>query len=176
MADHTSNAVGAAIRAMNELIIPAIDRSDPLALEQATIVAGLLEMIESRIDYVADRNRFEARHYLGVGRRVLPSALIVSKRIGQELRDAIDHADSMLRSPDSTVSDIRSCTATLAGTITALVRASSSAGADVSARHTIETTILIDSKELLDAQRSWFLPQGWEKDSTKVPSIENAFR
>ena len=49
------------------------------------------------------------------------------------------------------------------------------AGADPALRKRVETTVLLASKSLLDAQRAWFLPQGWEPDPSVVPPIESAF-
>src|SRR5690606_21635601 len=63
MADHTRNALAAAARAMRDVIIPAVDPEHPLALEQAKIVARLLDFVEQRIDHVHERARCELLHY-----------------------------------------------------------------------------------------------------------------
>ena len=69
--------------------------------------------------------------------------------------------------------DLQAAAQRLAAIIAALIR--TAASADPVLRRRIEAAVLVASKSLLDAQRSWFLPQGWEPDPAVVPPIEGAF-
>ena len=63
MADHTINALNAVARAMDDVIFDAVDPGHPLAREQARLVSKYLKLLQSRLEYAYDRNRFELGHY-----------------------------------------------------------------------------------------------------------------
>jgi hypothetical protein len=158
---------------MEELILPAIDRTDPLALEQAGIVTKFLKLFDARLDYAYDRNRFELAHYLGVAEALRADAEAISPAIAVELHAGVAEGRQLFELAGASLNEIRETTQRLGGVLTALVR--TSAEADPKRRERIELTILTASKDLLDAQRAWFLPQGWESDARQVPPIEGAF-
>lgn len=78
MADYTDNALLASIKALNEVVLPALDPSDPLATEQLRLVAGFLKFLGARLPYVHDRNRFELEHYLALAGRLAADARLAS--------------------------------------------------------------------------------------------------
>src|SRR3954452_4273924 len=51
------NALGAAIRALEEVVAPAIDPADPLAAEQLVLVIDSLRFLRERLDHLHDRAR-----------------------------------------------------------------------------------------------------------------------
>lgn len=173
MVNTTKNALTAAVRALDEVIIPAIDPADPLALEQARIISKLIAQLESRLDYYYDRIRFQLHHNVALGKELTTDAPTVSPEIADALAAAISAGNELLDEPGAKAPELEAATERLAGLISALVRAS--ATTDSATRDRIERSILLAAKPTLDAQRAWFLPQGWEPDPSKVPSIESAF-
>ncbi|MGM7669221.1 hypothetical protein [Microbacterium sp. A93] len=171
MADHTRTTLAAAARAMRDVIIPAVDPNDPLALEQAKIVAQVLEFVEQRIDHVHERARFELLHYLALLQEIRSDVAVISPALGaaieQELEvAAVIAADARVGTP--TVADTAR---SLAELVSASVRSSQGEASGLR----IELAVLDAAKELLDMQRAWFLPQGWESDPAVVPSLDAAF-
>ncbi|TQC48206.1 hypothetical protein EEB14_16470 [Rhodococcus sp. WS4] len=173
MVNTTKNALTAAVRALDEVIIPAIDPGHPLALEQARIVSKLIAQLEGRLDYYYDRIRFQLHHYVSLGRELATDAPTVSSEIADALVSASSEGQRLLGEPGAKAPDLEAAAERLAGVISALVRAT--ATTDSATRDRVERTILIASEPILDAQRAWFLPQGWEPDPSKVPPIETAF-
>ncbi|KXX59538.1 hypothetical protein [Rhodococcus sp. LB1] len=173
MVNTTKNALTAAVRALDEVVIPAIDPGHPLALEQARIVSKLIAQLESRLDYYYDRIRFQLHHNVSLGRELVSDAPTVSSEIADALASALAEGERLLREAGAKVPDLETATERLAGVISALVRATITA--DSATRDRIERTVLIASEPILDARRAWVLPQGWEPDPSKVPSIETAF-
>ncbi len=172
MADHTLNALRAAARAMDEVVIGAVDPTHPLAGEQARLVAKYLKLFVERNDLAYDRNRFELRHYLDLARALAADAASVSPAIAQAFDGAIAEGQRLYDSPGARLPALQEATRRLAGIAVALVRTAAEAEAPV--RHRIEARVLDAAAALLAAQRAWFVPQGWEPDAREVPPIERA--
>ena len=173
MADNTSNALRAASRALDEVILDAIDPNHPLAQEQARLVSKYLQLVLSRLDYAYDRNRFEMCHYLNLATTLCEDAKLLSPAIAAALDVSVNDASRLQNLPGARTPDLQAASKKLAAILTALIR--TAAGAETVLRQRIEDTILQASKALLDAQRAWFLPQGWESKPELVTSITVAF-
>jgi hypothetical protein len=165
--DHTVPALRAAVTAMNEIVIPAVDPAHPLAREQATIVSGLLAMLAERVPHLHTRAIFEADHFRAVAAAVAEDAAEVSPALADELA-----AQAARRDPSATTPAVEEATARLAQCLTALIR--TAGRTDTPTARRIEATVLDRSGALLDARRAWFLPQGWESDASAVPHLDAA--
>ena len=174
MADYTDNALLASIKALNEVVLPAVDPSDPLATEQLRLVAGFLKFLRTRLPQVQDRNRFELEHYLALGERLAGDARLASPQVSQRLDEAIEDARALLRSQTASVADLRSATAALSAPISGLVRVV--AHADPVLRERVEHAVLIESKRWVDMQRAWFVVQGFELHPDELPRLDEALR
>ena len=173
MADHTINALSAAARAMDDVIFDAVDPNHPLAREQTRLVSKYLKLLQSRLEYAYDRNRFELSHYTDLAASLLDEAGTLSPAIAEALDAAIADGRQLRDLPGARAPDLQVGAQRLAAIVTALIR--TAACADPALRKRVETTVLLASRSLLDAQRAWFLPQGWEPDPSVVPPIESAF-
>jgi hypothetical protein len=174
MADHTDNVLGAAIRALDEVIRPAIEPEHPLANEQAKIVSQYLKQIRSRLDYSYDRDWFDVEFHAGLAREVLADARELSTAVSAELELCLQAAEQLLASRGPRVPALRAASAGLATALTALVRTAGDVDGPSSSR--IEALVLERSGAYLDAQRAWFLPQGWETNPGEVPAIETVYQ
>ena len=173
MADHTINALSAAARALDEVIFDAVDAGHPLAREQTRLVSKYLKLLQSRLEYAYDRNRFELSHYTDLAGDLLADAGTLSPAIAAALGLAAEEGRRLRDLPGARAPDLQAAAQRLAAIITALIR--TAADADPVLRGRVEAAVLLSSKSLLDAQRAWFLPQGWEPDPTVVPPIAGAF-
>ena len=174
MADYTDNALLASIKALNEVVLPAVDPSDPLAGEQLRLVAGFLKFLGARLPYVHDRNRFELEHYLALGMRLAADARLASPQVAQRLDQAIDEAEALLRGPRASVEEMRRAAAALSAPISGLARVV--ADAEPALRRRVEQAILVGSKPWVDMQRAWFVVQGFELHPDELPPLDEALR
>ena len=173
MADHTIDALSAAARALDDVIFDAVDPGHPLAREQTRLVSKYLKLLHSRLEYAYDRNRFELSHYTDLGGDLLGDAATLSPAIAAALGTAVEQGQRLRELPGARAPDLQAGAQRLAAIITALIR--TAAGAEPARRQRVESAVLLASRSLLDAQRAWFLPQGWEPDPAVVPPIEGAF-
>lgn len=172
MADHGRNALHAAARAMDEVVLPALDRTHPLAVEQATLVSRYLKFFAQRMDHGYERNRFELIHYTALAKSLAGNAREVSPAIGQALDAAIAKSLEIQSHPVARQSQQQAIAQELGGILCALVRTTADL-ADGAQGLIIERRILEASRTLLDMQRAWFAPQGWEPDPTALPSLDD---
>ena len=174
MADYTDNALRASIKALNEVVLPSVDPTDPLAGEQLRLVAGFLKFLRARLSYMHDRNRFELEHYLALGERLAADARLASTQVSRRLDKAIEDGQALLRSDRASVDEMRSASAALSAPISGLVRVV--ADADPALRRRVEQTVLVGSKPWVDMQRAWFVVQGFELHPDELPPLDEALR
>ena len=173
MANHTINALSAAARALDDVVFDAVDPGHPLAREQTRLVSKYLKLLHSRLEYAYDRNRFELSHYTDLAGDLLADARTLSPAIATALDSAVEEGRRLRDLPGARAPNLQAAAQRLAAIITALIR--TAAGAEPALRQRVEGAVLLASKSLLDAQRAWFLPQGWEPDPSVVPPIEGVF-
>ena len=172
MADLTDNALRASIKALDEVVAPAIDASNPLAVEQLRLVSRFLGFLRSRLQYQAERERFELRHYLALANTLRGDAASGAPPCAALIGEAIAAGAALVDRIDASTQDIRAAVNGLTAALSVLVR--SVADADPVLRQRVERTVVAASKSLFDVQRAWYLPIGFEPDPDQVPSIETA--
>lgn len=172
MADYTDNIFLASIKALDNVVLPAVDPADPLAGEQLRLVSGFLKFLRSRGPRLGLRLHFELGHYLSLAQDVAVDARLVSDEVSLRLESAIEQAVAMQRQACAPDSEIRAATAALAAPISALVRLV--AGAEVGLRRRVEQKVVTGSKRWVDMQRSWFLPQGFELRPGDLPGLDES--
>ncbi|WP_213956828.1 hypothetical protein [Variovorax sp. dw_954] len=173
MADYTDNALLASIKALEKVILPAVDPADPLAGEQLRLVAGFLKFLRTRLPHWQLRQVFELNHYLALAEQLAADARSASDGIFLQLASAIEQAHVVQRQDAAPLADIRAATAALSAPISALARAV--ATADAPLRKRVEHTILAGSRRWVDMQRTWFAPQGFELRPGELPPLESFF-
>jgi hypothetical protein len=172
MADHTDNALRAAIKALDEVVAPAVDASNPLAREQLRLVSRYIAFLRERNHYQADRERFELRHYWALARSLRPHALGCPIPGAGAFDRAIDAAETLLDNADARAADLRVAIDSLTTAISMLAR--SSAAFDADSRREVEAAIVDASKSLFDVQRAFYLPMGFEPVPDLVPPLAQA--
>jgi hypothetical protein len=172
MADHTDNALAASVKALTEVVLPALDTSDPVASEQLRLVIGFLTFMRSRLPMQEARRRYELRHYLSVALSVADDARLASSEVCSRLDIATARARKLLDDPAASGDDIAATTADLSAVLSALVRVV--ADSDGGLRQRVERVVVLAAKELIDAQRVWFLPMGFDLEPANLPSLDRA--
>ena len=169
MADHTQDMLRSAIRAMHEVVLPAVDRSHPLALEQATLVTKILQLLAQQLPWLALRSRFELANQVKLARALADDAARISPAIAAAMASAMLSGERLLADGSSTPPAQQEACREIGGLLAVLVDVAAAAPQDQ--RRRIEAQVLDAAASVLMLQRAWFLPQGWEPDPSVVPQL-----
>jgi hypothetical protein len=164
--DHSDNALRAAIKALSEVVAPAVDPTDSQAVQQLRLVIDSLDFLRQRLEYLHDRERFDVRHHLAV------ASAVVEDADADALRDAIASAEGVYGRPEARTAELRAASAALAAELRNLVR--DVADADPSVRSRVERRILGGTRERIEADRAWHAPQGFDPDPGSTQPLEAA--
>ena len=170
MADYTDNALRSSIKALDQVVLPALNPADPLASEQLRLVSGFLKFLRARLQYWHPRQLFELDHYLAMAREIAADARVLSAEVSARLDAAVEKAAAMQRQPLAPVADLAAATAALAAAVSGAARIAGTA--DDELRQRVERRVLEASKRWVDMQRAWFLPQGFDLHPADLPQLE----
>jgi hypothetical protein len=165
--------IAAMIKAMTDVIIPAVPQTNKLAVEQAQLVVGMLTLMQSQLPVQFRFDRDELRRLVDTAGRL--TALETTDSATSAAIEGVDGprgraADVLERcqaGPDELYSAIREMRAALCALVDA-----SAASEDVRGRDRIEAILLAMSKEQLLRDRALMKPQRWEPDPAALPDIE----
>lgn len=170
MADYTDNALLASMKALEKVVLPALDPADPLAGEQLRLVLGFLKFLRLRLPLWQARVHFELAHYLGLAQQLASDARQLSDAVSLRLDAAIEQASALQRDELPTAEAAKAASAALATAISALARVA--ATAQPALRREVERRILAGSRQWVDMQRAWFAPQGFEMHPAELPPLD----
>ncbi|EPZ16239.1 hypothetical protein M622_13505 [Thauera terpenica 58Eu] len=165
--------LAAMIKAMSDVIIPALPQGNMLAVEQANLVVGMLNLMQTQlpVQFRFDRDELQrlveaAQQLKAVGTedRVTAAGL---EQVAVPCARATEVLERCKAGPDELYAAILQ----LRGALCALVDASATS-ADIGARECIESILLAMSKEQLLRDRALMKPQRWEPDPAAVPDID----
>lgn len=160
------------IKTVKDVLIPAIDPSNKLAVEQAQLVIGLLSLLASQLPVQFRFDRDELARLLATAEFLgkIPSG-------NPAMASAMDKLTACRTAAASTLERCQLDPAELVGSVRDLrerVGAVISAAAgtdDIDVQLHVEKIVLDMSKEQLLRDRSLMKPQGWEPDPEALPSI-----
>ena len=164
--DHSDNALRANIKALSEVVAPAVDPTDSQAVQQLRLVIDSLDFLRQRLEYLHDRERFDVRHHLALANAVAEDV--------DGLRDTIAAAEAVYGRADARSAELRAATAALAAELRNVVR--DVADADPAVRSRVERRILEGTRERIEADRAWHVPQGFDPNPGGALPIEVALR
>lgn len=155
------------LRAMTEVVIPALDPSQRLALDQANIVAGNLRILIEQAGHCGDYDRTELREY-----RQLALALLELWRDETATPAATAHAGSLgLPAPEGeqALGELLLQTKQTVDELLKLALASQ----QPQIRQRAAALALQQAALQLTRERVWFAASGFELDRTTLPSIDD---
>ena len=174
MHDTTLNGLRASIRALEDVIEPALDASNPLAVEQSRMVRGYLALLADRLPFRHDRLRHQARGLSKLGTRLLPHATACGDEVEQALRTALGRTASATAGDAACERELMQSGSALAAAVCALVR--ECAVRDPMTRSAVERTVLEASGEWMDVERVWFAPLGFDHEAASLPPLGELLR
>lgn len=165
-------ALRAMIKSLSDVVLPAVDPTNKLALEQLQVSIGLLSLMEQRLPLSFRFDCDELRRLLGFAAE-LSQVASAGGLAPDALRDleaaAADGAEVLQRAqadPAEVLAAVRALRAAGSGLVSVAYPAL--AGAD---RAALERCVLTMSEAQLLRDRAWVLPQGWEPHPDALPPI-----
>lgn len=162
-----------AIRAMQEVVIPAVDSVNRMAVEQAGLVLAMLQLLERTLPLVHRYDCAELEGNLALvaelraaGERV-PSLVQNSARMAAVAAAASATLDRPRTDPQELAQACRDIRSAIADFVTLAYREAPARERQIIARLTLAST----RKQLL-RERAWVISQGWESEPEKLQPIE----
>lgn len=168
MSDATDQALQAAVKALAEVVSPAVDSADALAVEQLRLVIswlqfhGLRRPDERRLAWAVLRQR------IALARDA--AAALHGTALQADVQARTDTAQSLLARADARSDDWRHAAEALDGAIGAAFDAL--AGGPAAARDALARVVLRHAEDGLMLHRAWFAPFGFEARPDAVPPLE----
>lgn len=156
-----------ALRALREVVMPAIDADNPLALEQLQIVIGMLQMLAVQLPL---QYRYDHDELTRLVR--LCDALNVdsSSALAQASAAASDTLARAMADPAELLVAIRRLRVLSGEAVTAAYRDGSA-----QEKACISRLVLEHADQQLLRERAWVAAQGWEAQPARLPAIETLF-
>ena len=161
------------LKAMVDVVLPALDPANQLAQEQARLCMGLLDLLSRQLplQFRFDCDELTRLRAMGEGLLQLADPQTVDGPTRQALADAIKVSGDVLARAKADPAEVVESVRGLRATTGALVQ-QACAGGPRSDTARLERIVLDSSREQLLRDRTWFLPQGWESDPTSFAPIE----
>lgn len=157
--------LGSMARAVQEAILPALDSTQSLAIEQAQLLLAHIAMIRCQLDFAPDFERTEAAELASLARELLQEGQggAMTMAACQALNSALSAATF------DQIADVRRTTASLGDAIEALIDASGTDG-DASFKEASFKKVIDAGRIAATRDRSWFQPAGFEAVDVQLPS------
>jgi len=165
--------IAAMIKAMKDVVIPAVAGTNKLAEEQAKLVVGMLGLMAHQLplQFRFDRDELtrlvQASAAMKDVHATAPSARAACGALIERTAEAEQVLDQCRRDPD----DLRRSVHAMRAAICDVVDAFAQSGSDDQQK--VERVVLAMSAEQLLRDRSLVKLQGWEPDPAAVPEIES---
>lgn len=160
------------VKALTDVVLPAVDASNKLAHEQARLVIGTLGLMATQLPLQFRFDCDELVHLLELARE-LQRLTSGDHAVGvdcQELAARTVKAAAVLERAQADPREILESVRHLRAASSAVVSQVFREG-DTVTQDRVQKTVLAASKAQLLRDRSWVLAQGWEPDPKSVPCI-----
>lgn len=163
--------IQSAIKALTDVVLPALPPDHTLAREQGQLVIGLLQLMARQIplqhrydcDELARLLVFAEQLSTTAGRSAAATQPALSAQAASA-RDVAQRAGAT--SPQALQQAIGELRAATGAVVTEVF-----AGDDTARQDAVQAVVLAYSAEQLLRERAWFLPQRWEPDPESVTDI-----
>lgn len=160
------------LKAMSDVILPAIDSQNQLAQEQARLCMGLLQLMGKQLPLQYRYDCDELTRLLGMGSKLL--ALVgrdaASEATASALKQGVALASEVRARARAEPQEVLDAVRQLRVLSGAFLQ---EAYAKVEVPTALERIVLDTSKEQLQRERAWLVTQGWEAKPEDLPDIES---
>lgn len=164
MMDHTENTLRAVQKALTDVVGPSLDPKDPLAAEQLRLVVEYIDFVRNRLDDINNRVRADLLQAITIGGRIHKK--LDSEDLTNQLESALSHGESIVNQIAAHPQTMREAATGIQEELTALIR---TLGTDDPERYKdVQKIIITGYKPMLDFERAWFLPFGFDPEPAKA--------
>jgi len=166
MIPSVDDRIGSMIRAMEGVVLPALQSGQGLAEEQASLVLGHLHQLRAQLDLAPRYEFVEHRELLNLANRIIAAAKGGSATIA-----AADTLKELSIEPDSDDAvQSRDRTSRLSAGISRAIAAAHQDG-DPGFMREMYRDVLAQGERAATRDRSWFLMAGFDGPSANLPSV-----
>lgn len=169
-----AETLGAASRALAQVVAPALDPANPLAREQLALVQRFLRLIQERADELGARARAELAISCAQGQRLQALAGFAPPDVQQALADALAAGCALQLDRDASPETLRAAADRLDALESTLVRFA--ARAEPATRRALRRAVIEGAAPRLALRRAWFAPLGLDPEMHSVPAWRDACR
>ncbi len=161
------------IKALTDVVLPAVDPVNQLAVEQTRLVIGMLSLMAKQLPIQFQFDRDELQRLLDFTRALLadqapePGYASALRQLAETHRASAEVLERCLVDPATLLQAIHQLRAATSDLVAAVPATN-----DPALIERVERAVMDLSKEQLIRDRSLLLPQGWELDPDAIPAIE----
>ncbi len=161
------------IKAMSDVVLPAVDPNNKLAQEQARLVIGMLNLVAQRLPLTYRYDRDELARFLVLADQLKneASALPGTAEALAHLNAITDVGADVLDRAGAEPGELERTNVALRERIGSLITALYAENGTAKLKH-VSTIVTAHAKEQLLRERAWLIGQGWEADPASIPAIE----
>ncbi len=162
------------LKAMNDVVLPAVDPNNKLAQEQARLCMGLLGLMARQLplqfrfdcDELARLAAYsgELQGLVGPGRTQMQESMAALEKTTKKANALLERAKVAPVEIEQAVRSMREATGALISSVFS--------DGDEGAQDRVQKATLAMSRDQLLRERAWVITQGWEPDPKAVPPIE----
>ncbi len=160
-----------AIKAMTDVVLPAVDRGNTMAQEQARLVIGMLHLALTRMPLAYRFERDELSRLLALADTLQSRAAEHGKEALRDLSSSAEIGKNVLSRAGAEPSELEVAVFRLREEIGKVVTALCAELPPAKLR-SISDAVTDHAHEQLLRERSWVIAQGWEADPKAIPPIE----
>lgn len=157
------------LRALGEVVAPALTEADAHVLEQFNLALATLSFTRQRLPYARRFHRLELRHLIAFSTAVGSIIDGDQPNVAQQLYAAANTGESELARPEAECEDYVMVSRKLRGLIAQCVQ--SATGKHYEAE--LDAMVVEQGQAILPAQRAWCAPLGLDTMSDTLPSLED---
>lgn len=179
--DQTHVNIATAIRALKDVVAPAVDSTNARASEQLRLSVEHLGFLLDRLDYLPERHYIELKYALQLAEDVLGKAAAFTSPEKDELTRAVSSALKTLKVHNATsqpygqmpvpLATLRRHTERINAGLSKLIQSSRRLPADV--RASIEQCVIDHSAERIEFERVWYAPLGFDPHADELPDLNH---
>lgn len=163
------------VKAMADVVLPAIDKANPLAIEQARLCMGMLGVMAAQLPLQYRYDCDELDRMLALAERVhgLREPATVAPAAAQALAQTARRAAEVRERARAEPSEVLGAVRALRAATSSLVQECSRDDPDGSRSAELHRAVMDASREQLERERAWVAGQGWEAGAKAGPPIES---
>lgn len=161
------------VKAMTDVVLPAVDPQNKLAQEQAQLIIGSLSLMAQRLPLQYRYDRHELQSFVS-----LAGELEQAAGDAPEVSASVDALQTVVRQGQDVLSragaepvELEQANLELRHAVGQVIQASL-ALPDTARRGALEQAVMAHGEAMLQRERSWLAPQGWEGKDTTLPPLD----